>query len=87
MDTKKLIMSIEAMNKDHHIEIYKIIKSYNIEITENNNGVFINMKNINEECLEKIYSYVKFINENKQDIIDYEKKKEENKLKLLSDNT
>ena len=87
MDIKKLIMSIEAMNKDHHIEIYKIIKSYDIEITENNNGVFVNMKNINQECLEKINSYVKFINENKQDIIDYEKKKEENKLKLLSDNT
>ena len=86
MDLKKLITDIESMTKEHHIEIYKIIKSYNIDITENNNGIFVNMNNIDDECLNKIISYVNFINENKQDFIEFEKIKEENKLKLLQNN-
>lgn len=86
MDLKKLIIDIESMTKEHHIEVYKIIKSYNIDITENNNGIFINMNNIDSECLNKITSYVNFINENKQDFIEFEKIKEENKLKLLQNN-
>lgn len=84
MDTRKIIDDIESMTKEHHIEIFKILKLYNIKYTENNNGIFINMTNINDECLNKINNYVNFINENKKNIIEFEKVKEESILKLNS---
>lgn len=82
MDTRKIIDDIESMTKEHHLEIFKILKSYDIKYTENNNGIFINMNNINPDCLDKIDNYVNFINENKKNIIEFEKVKEESKLKL-----
>ena len=42
------------------------------------------MTNINDECLNKINNYVNFINENKKNIIEFEKVKEESILKLNS---
>ena len=77
-----MIEDVESMPKEHHIEIFKIITYYNVKYTENNNGIFINMGNINEDCLNKINNYVNFINENKKNILEFEKIKEENKLKL-----
>jgi hypothetical protein len=82
MDIKKIIDDVECMTKEHHIEIFKIINDFDVKYTENNNGIFINMNNINEECLNKINNYVNFINENKKNILEFEKIKEENKLKL-----
>jgi hypothetical protein len=82
MDIKKIIDDIESMPKDHHIEIFKIMNSFNVKYTENNNGIFINMNDINNSCLDKIDNYVNFINENKKNILEFEKIKEENKLKL-----
>ena len=70
MDTKKIIDDIESMTKEHHIEIFKILKSYDIKYTENNNGIFINMNNIDLECLDKINNYVNFINENKKILLN-----------------
>ena len=35
--------NIEGLNKMHHIEIAKILKKDNVKLTENINGVFINM--------------------------------------------
>ena len=55
-----------------------------IKYTENNNGIFINMNNMDSECLDKINNYVNFINENKKNIIEFEKVKEKSKLKLNS---
>jgi len=86
MDLKKLVEEIEIMNKDHHLEIFKIINSYDIHYTENNNGVFINMSLLSNECLNKIKDYVKYINENSKEILKFEKVKEENKLKLKQNN-
>ena len=31
MDTRKIIDDIESMTKEHHIEIFKILKLYNIK--------------------------------------------------------
>ena len=76
MDIKKLIDDIEVMPKESHIEIFKIFRLYNVKFTENNNGIFFNMNNID--------NYVNFINENNKDILEFEKVKEESKLKLLS---
>ena len=64
MEIKKVIDDIEDMTKEHHIEIFKILTSYDIKYTENNNGIFINMSNMNPDCLKKINDYVYFINEN-----------------------
>jgi hypothetical protein len=87
MEIKKVIDDIEDMTKEHHIEIFKILTSYDIKYTENNNGIFINMSNMNPDCLKKINDYVYFINENNKKLIEFEQVKEDSILKLSSEET
>ena len=57
---------IELLNKTRQIEILKLFLKHNVSVTENNNGSFINMTYLSDECLEDINQYLKYIKD--QDI-------------------
>ena len=65
---KHLCEIIETMEQREHIEILKIIKNSptNINITENNNGCFINMDTIDNETIQHIEKYVNFFKQKRK---------------------
>lgn len=69
---KKLINDIKNLSKNEHIQIFHIIKNANIKYTENNNGIFINLNNINDEILYKLIDFIKYtkFNNNELEKID-----------------
>ena len=59
-NTKKSILAeVSKLNKLEDIEIFKILSRNNVEYTENVNGIFVNMKNLDLITLNNI---IKFIN-------------------------
>jgi hypothetical protein len=52
---------IEKLDKRQHIDIIKIIQENKVEFTENRNGVFLNMKDLNKICIKKIKKYLTYI--------------------------
>ena len=52
---------IEQLDTVHHINILKILEKNKINYTENTNGVFINLTNIEEKTIDKIKNYVKYV--------------------------
>lgn len=74
---KNLCELIEKMGQREHIEILKIIKNspLNINITENNNGCFINMSAIDDETLNNIEKYIDFFKQKEKELNDQELKK------------
>ena len=59
-NTKKSILAeVGKLNKLEHIEIFKILTRNNIAFTENVNGIFVNMKNLD---LITVNDIIKFIN-------------------------
>lgn len=68
MTAELLLMKkkIELLNKTRQIEILKLFLKHNISVTENNNGSFVNMTYLKDECLEDINQYLKYIED--QDI-------------------
>lgn len=70
---------IEKLNKKQHIEILRIItKDDKINITENKNGIFINMNEISDEIINKIVEYLNYIETKEKELITIENQK--NKL-------
>ena len=72
---------IEKMDKVHHIEILKIlINEENNYINENNNGIFINLTDLNNSTIEKLKQYILYFNKQQKQLINLEnqKKKIEN---------
>ena len=68
---EELSNTITNLDKPHHIEILRMIKqdAQNIPISENTNGCFINMNELNDALLYKIRQYVDY-NENQQIELD-----------------
>ena len=67
---------ISKLDKTEQLEILKIIKRNNDRLTENKNGVFINLSNISVECLETIDKFVKYSIDNKERLNNLEKMSE-----------
>ena len=67
---------IEKMNKFHQIEILKILKASNfITLNENNYGTFINMKDIPDDLINKILSYIEYVVEQEVNLKKIEQEK------------
>lgn len=69
---------IENMNKQHQIEILRILKNdKNILLNENINGVFVNLSDINEKTINMIKKYILYVDKQNTNINQIENKKEE----------
>lgn len=64
-DIKDLKKSINILQENEYIEIFKIIKKDTDKYTENRNGIFINMSKLEHSTLLKLQNFVKFCNENR----------------------
>ena len=73
---EKLRKTIEILNSIHHIEIAKILKKNNIKLTENNNGIFINLNNLSSNIIEDIKQYINFI-KTQESLINIDESKKE----------
>tara|TARA_Y100001970_G_C14243765_1_gene866573 strand:- start:2610 stop:3092 length:483 start_codon:yes stop_codon:yes gene_type:complete len=62
---KKLIQNIEKLSKLELKEIFILLKNKNIEYSINKNGIFINLKNFDEELITELQNYVIFCKKNK----------------------
>ena len=61
MSLKNICEKIHKLSQEEHIEILRIIKTKsNVNITENNNGCFINMKDIPSEIVNEIKLYIDY---------------------------
>jgi len=60
-DLKLLRDHIENMDPIHQIHIFKILKQNQIEYTENNNGIFINMTLLTNHTLKHIRHFIKYV--------------------------
>ena len=56
-DLKQRILKL---NNNEYLEIYKIVVSNDIVHTKNNNGVFINLFNLNTTCIKEIEKLLKY---------------------------
>lgn len=66
MKTKeKLKKEIGKLHYNEHCEIFNIIRQDTDKISENKNGVFINLKYVNDNTINKIQEFIDFCKKNK----------------------
>lgn len=82
----KIRDQVEKMEKIHQINILKIFKKYNIDFTENSNGIFVNMTILNTDILEEISSYISYVNLQQKQLNKVEQDKERYKKEFYKDN-
>ena len=78
---KKLIDMVNNLSKMEYLEIFNIFMEDNCQYSENKNGVFINLNNVKENTIDKIYNFINFIKHKKEDLLIHEEK-----IKVAKDN-
>jgi len=89
LSTKKYILKeITKLNKLEHIEIFKILKNNNIIYTENVNGIFVNMKNLDVNTLNDIIKFINYVKNKNIELLEKETilKKTKNEIYGLNNN-
>ena len=67
--------SIDTLNRENHVEILKILKENDVKINENKSGVYINMSFLEKGVIEKISTFVKYIEEQEKSLEIVERQK------------
>ena len=52
---------IETMNKSYQLEILKLFVTESCAFSENNNGVFINLSELDSKIIYKLEKYIDFV--------------------------
>ena len=52
---------IEALPKNYHIEIARILKSHQVAFNENQNGIFVNLSAVDSPIIEQVMHYLAYI--------------------------
>jgi len=81
LDLKKRIENIDDI---HHKKILEIFLKYNINVSENRNGCFINISNLSPEIQKEITEFLKYINKQEKTLNDVEKIKKKYKKNFFS---
>jgi hypothetical protein len=69
---KKLIEISKNLTKIEYFEIFNIITEDQCQYSENKNGIFINLSNVTEKTIDKIFEFINFIKHKKEDLIKHE---------------
>ena len=77
IDLKQLKDRIEVLNQHHQIQILKIITHNNVAYTENKNGAFINLTNVDDVVVSKITEYLSYVDEQESQLKEIENQKTE----------
>jgi hypothetical protein len=69
---KYLIEISKNLTKIEYLEIFNIIQDDKCQYSENKNGIFINLQNVSENTIDKIFNFINFIKHKKEDLIKHE---------------
>lgn len=74
---KFISKEVNCLTKEKHIEIFSIIHNNTNKYSENNNGIFINLTEIEPKIIKKIYEYIIYMKIQEKNIKKIEKEKEQ----------
>lgn len=80
---KKLIEMCKNLSKLEYLEILNIIHDDKCPYSENKNGTFINLSNMMESTIDKIFDFINFIKHKREDLLKQEELLNDTKKNLI----
>lgn len=60
-----ILNNVKELNEDQMIEIYKIFKKNEVKCTINKNGIFTDLKQVDDNIILEIINLIKYLKETK----------------------
>jgi len=84
MNVTHLRDRIEALPKQHHKDVARILIENNTTFDENKNGMFINLSTVPQDVLEKIAHFVSYIDLQQETIDTGETERKDLKIQYFA---
>ena len=75
---------IEQLNESDHLKILNILLENNVNISENVNGCFINLSDLDDDVIDKLCNFLRFLNEKIDNLNIVEDQKKSMKTKYFN---
>lgn len=69
---KLFLANLKGLTKAEHIEIVRILQQHKVEFSENANGVFFNLTNLDQTIFNALELFIRFTQTNHKDLANRE---------------
>lgn len=76
---QSLCEEIKKMPKFNQVEVLRILVNHNVTLNENRYGTHVNMTELNEDIINELITYVKYVTTQETDLNQFEQEKEKYK--------
>lgn len=85
-DLINLKEKMETLNESQQLDIVRILMDNKIKFSENSNGIFLNLTNLNSSEIDEINKYIQYISDQEANLITIENMKKEYKKNFFMNN-
>jgi hypothetical protein len=57
---KQLLDEVKNLSTEEYYELFRILKKYNVDYSENSNGIFFDLASVSQEVFDKIKSFMEY---------------------------
>ncbi len=69
---KRLKEIVKDLNRFELLEVFNIFKDEKCSYTENTNGIFINITNVCEEVIDRVYRFIEYIKQKSKELNEHD---------------
>lgn len=69
---KSFLEALKGLTKAEHVEIVRILQRYEVIFSENANGIFFNVGNLEQDVFDILYQFLNFTQSNRRDLAERE---------------
>lgn len=82
LDRKKCLEELKSLVKSEQAQIFRILKKYSVEFTENSSGVLFDLLKVSKEAYTEIRTFLSFCQDNRNNFDERDREMENSRLNL-----
>jgi hypothetical protein len=82
LERKKCLEELKTLVKSEQAQIFRILKKYKVEYTENSSGILFDLTKVSKEAFDEIQSFLLFCQDNRNEFEERDRKMEISRLNL-----
>lgn len=82
LDRKKCLDELKTLVKSEQAQIFRILKKYNVEYTENSSGILFDLAKVSKDTFTEIKNFLSFCQDNRNNFEIRDREMENSRLNL-----
>lgn len=82
LDRKKCFEELKTLVRSEQVQIFRILKKFNVEYTENSSGILFDLSKVSKEAYTEIRRFLSFCQDNRTNFEERDREMETSRLNL-----